>query len=350
MSELITNIEIKNFKSIRHQKIEGCKRITLFIGYPNVGKSNILEALSGFSILAKSNMPPLNELVRFQKPIDIFFNANSSENVEISIDDKLFLNYQYSSSTTLEITIANHSKEDENALQNVEVVSYFKSFFREKGYQIPDGFTTMGDILQIKPYKYQSLSTYYPAKDNSLLVPFGNNLQDIIETYLPFKKEVIKLFDKHNLKLLFDKSENEHKILKFLDDESYISIPMSLMADTLHRLILYKAAIASNDNTVLLLEEPESHMFPPYISKFTSDIVHDANNNQFFIATHSPYVLNDLMENAREDLAIYLVDYKNGETLIHKMGDEDIHDAYQFGYDFFMNIKNFMPTSVNEKV
>ena len=38
----IDNIEIKNFKSIRHQKIEGCKRINVFIGYPNVGKSNIL--------------------------------------------------------------------------------------------------------------------------------------------------------------------------------------------------------------------------------------------------------------------------------------------------------------------
>ena len=42
----IDNIEIKNFKSIRHQKIEGCKKVNVFIGYPNVGKSNILEAIS----------------------------------------------------------------------------------------------------------------------------------------------------------------------------------------------------------------------------------------------------------------------------------------------------------------
>ena len=40
----IENIEIKNFKSIRHQKIEGCKRINVFVGPPNVGKSNVLEA------------------------------------------------------------------------------------------------------------------------------------------------------------------------------------------------------------------------------------------------------------------------------------------------------------------
>jgi hypothetical protein len=46
----IETIEIKNFKSIRHQRIEGCRRINVFIGYPNTGKSNILEALSVFSI------------------------------------------------------------------------------------------------------------------------------------------------------------------------------------------------------------------------------------------------------------------------------------------------------------
>ena len=41
---MIKNLEIKNFKSIKHLEME-CKRINLFIGEPNAGKSNILEAL-----------------------------------------------------------------------------------------------------------------------------------------------------------------------------------------------------------------------------------------------------------------------------------------------------------------
>jgi len=41
----IKNIEIKNFKSIRHQTIDDCRKVNVFIGYPNVGKSNIIEAL-----------------------------------------------------------------------------------------------------------------------------------------------------------------------------------------------------------------------------------------------------------------------------------------------------------------
>jgi AAA15 family ATPase/GTPase len=125
------------------------------------------------------------------------------------------------------------------------------------------------------------------------------------------------------------------------------------MADTLIRLIFFKTAILSNKDSVLLFEEPESHMFPPYISKFTKDIIYDENKNQFFITTHSPFVLNDLMDNLKsEDLAIYIVSYKKetGETIIDRMNDEDVHEAYQFGYDFFMNIDKFISPKQHDEV
>ena len=68
----IDNIEIKNFKSIRHQKIEGCKRINVFIGEPNVGKSNILEALSLFAVNQQTH---LKDLIRVTEIPTIFFNG-----------------------------------------------------------------------------------------------------------------------------------------------------------------------------------------------------------------------------------------------------------------------------------
>ena len=42
---MITKLSIANFKSIRQLDID-CKKINLFIGEPNTGKSNILEALA----------------------------------------------------------------------------------------------------------------------------------------------------------------------------------------------------------------------------------------------------------------------------------------------------------------
>ena len=123
------------------------------------------------------------------------------------------------------------------------------------------------------------------------------------------------------------------------------SIPYELVADTLQRLIFYKAAIMSNKNCVLLFEEPEAHMFPPYISKFTSDVTYDENDNQFFIATHSPFVINDFMENLKkEDYAIFAVGYnkENGETIIRKISDDEINEIYQYGIDLFFNLENYL--------
>jgi AAA15 family ATPase/GTPase len=50
MDHFVEKLEIKNFKSIRDLTLTGFRRINLFIGRPNVGKSNLLEALGIFSV------------------------------------------------------------------------------------------------------------------------------------------------------------------------------------------------------------------------------------------------------------------------------------------------------------
>jgi AAA15 family ATPase/GTPase len=91
---------------------------------------------------------------------------------------------------------------------------------------------------------------------------------------------------------------------------------------------------------VLLFEEPEAHAFPPYMSKFTQDMI-NKKDNQFFIATHSPYILKDLLENAREELSVYMVDYQEKQTVVKHLSDEQLHDIYQYGVDLFTNSESF---------
>ena len=50
MENFIKYVNIHNFKSIADLKLKDCRRINLFIGYPNVGKSNVLEALGIINI------------------------------------------------------------------------------------------------------------------------------------------------------------------------------------------------------------------------------------------------------------------------------------------------------------
>ncbi len=67
---MIGYLRIENFKSIKHIEIEP-SRINVFIGEPNSGKSNILDALGFLSALGH-NPVYLPELVRVKKFSEIY--------------------------------------------------------------------------------------------------------------------------------------------------------------------------------------------------------------------------------------------------------------------------------------
>jgi AAA15 family ATPase/GTPase len=109
----------------------------------------------------------------------------------------------------------------------------------------------------------------------------------------------------------------------------------------LQRIIFYKTAIASNHDAVLLFEEPEAHSFPPYISEITQDMI-DKKDSQFFISTHSPYILNELLEDAKDELAVFLLDYKDYQTVVNRLSEAELHQIYQDGVDLFMNNESYL--------
>ena len=355
--EHIKKIEINNFKSIRHAEIKDCRRINVFIGYPNVGKSNILEALGLFSI--EDPFTSFSSFIRMDNFPTIFFDGNIQDRLEVKLNDNqrfigkiidgsLKFERQYASDATLFediefITPLNDSsitlKKRFKLKDNKTIIDFEGPNFTEMkfGHIIPD-------IL-----KYEFKKDYTPNETvfTSLQHPNGNNIFSILYTNQVLKKQAADILNQYGLELLYDSRNQNFTILK-RTNTGIFTVPYELLADTIQRLFFYKAAILSNQGVVLLFEEPEAHMFPPYISKLTSDMMFDKNNNQFFITTHSPYVLNDFMEELKDDeLAVYLVSYKKEtvETVIDKMSKEEMHEAYQFGYDFFLNMENFIPTN-----
>jgi AAA15 family ATPase/GTPase len=353
--EHIHTIEIKNFKSIRHQKIEGCKRINVFVGPPNVGKSNVLEALSLFSVAnPKFDIySSAKKLVRADNNGHFFFNGKIKTSFSITLNE-LKLDGKFWQDGSIQLNCRNNPESITNYLFRYAIDRDLNiTGMHFNSIEFPIGIEPLvfgGNILR---YEFNREFTGKKGAANfTLEPPYGDNLFSLAHYDDLLKEEVKVLLKPYNLNVAFDEGSymvKALKVLKILNEDEYFIIPFELLADTLLRLILYKAAIITNNNSILLLEEPESHMYPPFISKFTSDVVNDENNNQYFLATHSPYVLNDFMENAKDDLSIYLLEYKDGETLIHRMREDDIHDACQFGYDFFMNMETFIPGN-HEKV
>ncbi len=155
--------------------------------------------------------------------------------------------------------------------------------------------------------------------------------------------EVARLFEQEGLKLTMDTENGSLKGLRMLKDESYYLIPFYQMADTLQRLVFHKAAIMSNRNSVLLFEEPEAHLYPPYMGVFTGDLLYNRElNNQYFISTHSELILNGLMDEGRPEMSVFLVALKDGATVVKRLDDQQLEDVYTHGVDLFFNIESYL--------
>lgn len=96
------------------------------------------------------------------------------------------------------------------------------------------------------------------------------------------------------------------------------------------------------DHAEIFLEEPECNLFPPtqhqlmnWILEMASDKMH---RNFFFIATHSPYILNYLLQERLKSLSLFMT-YSIGDGLfgIRSASEEDVQQVYDNGSDAFFN-------------
>ena len=338
MEDFIKYININNFKSIANLELKDCKRINLFIGYPNVGKSNVLEALSLFSLPYLDEGENINKIIRVENKYELLHDlSNTFCGIETNLE-KIDLSV---SSSVLEIyRMASNGEVGYDFSKNLDLLDRkIECYDCNQDEYCVDG----GHVMR---YIFQSKNKWEVTEVQILNPPFGENIVDVLlnnpnmsDVNLWIKQELAK----SGLEYLLDMVSSSIKVQQRLNDNKIKQLPYSLIADTLQRVIFYKTAIASNRNSVLLFEEPEAHAFPPYIKNITQDII-DAKTNQFFIVTHSPFIVNDFLEYAdlRKEVAIYLFDFQNEQTTVKRLSDKEIDEVYNYGIDLFFNIESFL--------
>ena len=155
------------------------------------------------------------------------------------------------------------------------------------------------------------------------------------------------MFSHYGQKLQLRMDERRLEIIKEQDGITY-SYPYSSVADTLQRIIFYLAAIESNDDAVLLFEEPEAHSHPVYVAQLGQRIV-TSRDNQFFVATHSPYLITEILEEMltdeklRLELAMFVAYYEDYQTKVRQLSDEEVLNIRRDGLDVFYNMARFVP-------
>lgn len=330
MGRIINRIDIDNFKSIESVTLDDCRTYNLLLGSPNVGKSNILEALSLFDVpYLLWEKRELSEMVRYQHSVnELFHDGNSSQPITVKAGeyqvtltnvDGVKLNWTTGKKEGSKSLTLSNGKFDKKTKADNSIYPIFKRYIFNRF----DRFTN---------------------SDIPFLLPVGGeNIMQVIQNNASLTNEASELANRYGLQLLFDTSTREIRFQKKLGENTVFSIPFFSISDTLQRLLFYKSAIASNRNSVILLEEIEAHAYPPYISKITGSIL-DNDSNQYFITTHSPYVVNDFLERQDKDLAIFLIDLDKecGCTVVRRLSEAEVEEVYNDGIDLFFNSKIFL--------
>ena len=327
---MVETLEVKNFKSIKHLKLD-CKRINIFIGEPNTGKSNILENLGLFSFgcYGPDRGATLNDFVRFEMMSNLFYDEDLDSDVEIKFDN-IMLEIKFEKQRF-------YGKFTENGKQPYDFsYDYTGRSFSGGGYS-----------AYLSPFKFYRFNVRrdFPVKEAGfLLPPSGQNLLAVLITHKELKSLASQIFDPFGLKLAFKPQENKIEVLKQRED-IFILHPYSLTSDTLQRLVFYLVAIESNKDSVLAFEEPESHAFPYYTKYLAEVIALDKNNNQYFISTHNPYFLLSILEKApKEDVAIFITYLEDYQTKVKPLSEKEIEEILGMEIDVFFNLDRFLET------
>jgi len=323
---MFKKLKIKNFKSVKDVELD-LKRVNLMIGEPNTGKSNIREAFSFFSLLAEHSTRMIKNYIRLTELTDFFYDNLTDEPSLLALDD-----FSYSISYSPNRNSLDFQHHNTKA-------------------QINTNFTFSRNVIvkefnAVKFYRFKDPQIVNQNGCEFLKPPFGENLFNIVYGSKKLRQLVQNYYKPYGLNLILKPQTKTFEVQK-IEDGLGFSYPFELSADTLRRMMFYEIAVESNKNSTLIFEEPESFVFPFYLKLFGEKIAADPNNNQYFIVTHNPYLLQALIEKTpKDEIAVFAAYYRNFETKVKTLSENEIADC--FDQDPFMAIaKEHNSESIN---
>lgn len=379
MSTIIPKLRIQHFKSIKDLSLD-CERINVFIGKPNAGKSNILEAIS---LLGQgySGEKFMEGMVRYKSVFQLFNDFDTSKNITVTTNlvevevrktwgedfffmveplaviserDKRFERFKedYDDPNEIEVEIESYKEdyvtrfsledfESSSAQADTDMVNQTRDIQLKPDGQISNIKQYGHNSSPVKRYEFRPQDGSDHSEVSFFLPPHGGNFYRIVRTNKELRQEIQNFLKPNGLELMLDDEKREVSVLQ-REEDALIRLPLHLLPDTFQRYIFHLAAIMSNRQSVLLFEEPEVHAYGPYIYQLAQYILDDEGGNQYFVTTHNPYFLIPLIQKGK-DVAVFTTWFENFETRARRLSEAELSEMLDYGVDVFLNLEHFIP-------
>ncbi len=370
-------VEIRNFKSIDELTIE-IKPLTILIGPPASGKSNIMEALYPLGLLGKlykieeeyknnfeifcKNDSNFKNIWRVEEPEDIFPDYNYESPAEIELYknnsmlykaiieadiDGLYLNYEFSINLIDLIFSKNLEKKIEIINKNIMLPRKTDYCFALKNQIISKTIIDFINYMNIATFARNIIEVrYYSFDKYNINENFENIVKCNINNYIindlckipnhVLAESGINLAWRALRSLSAIRALNhwleelgvgieiltkKNPSIEFY--EKPIEIKPNLVSEGIKRTLYYIVAVASainyhklkKINQFILLEEPEAHVYPYINNLFIEYLIKGLQKQLYFvISTHNPYFVDSIAEKINENDLSIYYIYKDIET------------------------------------
>jgi len=372
---MLSEIQISHFRGISDCKIEGLKRINIFIGRNNQGKSSILEALylaSGAFSLAEptgGNKDKINSLLNRRSERGLNWN-NGRETLWYRYDMSvpIEINCRWEKNEPLKILlqrdhphpliIAPRTATLENLLRNYSIKNPSSATaFCLIDKSIIANETSYGfdpSIINELLLSISNLKEIEQSMENMLFVDTGllHNVREVEKAM--WSKLLRERKDKLITTVLREGYEIQAEDLTYVPIANEYQLAVKLPTTTVRvddlgdgarfSLILSMAA-ALAQGTVLLLEEPETHQHPAGLIKSVEVLLSmvEKNDLQVFATSHSLdfiRIIESLAKKQKIDIAIFFVEMKDEGKIEHRLiTAADSENLQKLGFDMrFLDI------------
>ncbi len=346
----ILKIKIKNFKSIKNAEVK-LAPLTILIGPPASGKSNILDCIGLLGYFHRflqfnkeyggnvTNIEPLTLIARFKQIEHLFYYQDLSYIIHIGVED--------SDKNIMSLKIFYEKGALRIQAKDIDIIFDMKSSEEADISDILNRLSFLGSKIEDKV----SIATRVYGYDR-----YGLSLHSCIDYlhcgfYLRLKGNLVRNTPRHllselgwNAPYIIKDSQDVVISLNYILTEKFsekvevkisrsgkvfvfdydLEVDNSGVSDSIFRMLYYLLALRSAVNYVklyglekrfvIMLEEPEAHVFPFFIDLLADYIIKATENMYVIITTHNPILVSALWDRVNDIKTYYVMRDKLGST------------------------------------